>query len=132
MIYSGSRMIYSGSQSSFEFSEILIKAKNPDPCGSNPYYLSIVFLEIMKKFTFNQKEESTGTNYLQFFLFHTTVLLYTQSRIHRPKMRNKISLFIFCRIRNNNSGSGSRQKFLIHAEPDLQHWINWNVSSSPF
>ena len=34
-----------------------------------------------------------------------------------------ICYFTFCwiRIRNNNSGSGSRQKFLIHADPDPQH-----------
>ena len=77
MIYSGSRMIYSGSQSSFEFFEILIKAKNPDPCGSNPYYLSIVFLEIMKNFTFNQKEKSTGTNYLPFFMSYYSPAVHT-------------------------------------------------------
>ena len=52
------------------------------------------------------------------FLFHTTVLQYTQSRIHRPKLRNKNCSFIFCWIRNNNFGFGSRQKFRIHADPD--------------
>ena len=50
----------------------------------------------------------------------------------RLKMRNEIVIYlficnlIFCwiRIRNNNFGSGSRQKFRIHADPNPQHWVN--------
>ena len=47
----GSGMIYSGSGSSFEFSEIRIQAKVPDPCGSgsNLYKLSTVYFEIIQK-----------------------------------------------------------------------------------
>ena len=59
-----------------------------------------------------KKEKIYQLQYLP-FLFHTTVLQYTQSRIHRPKLRNKICSFIFCWIRNNNFGFGSRQKFRI-------------------
>ena len=32
-----------------------------------------------------------------------------------------ICSFIYCWIRNNNSGSGSRQKFQIHADPEPQY-----------
>ena len=31
--------------------------------------------------------------------------------------------FLLDPIRNYNSGSGSRQKFLIHADADPQHWL---------
>ena len=71
---------------------------DPDPAlnfpssesGYNLYYLSI-FGNYKKHLKFNQKEEST--NYLLFSIsYYTkyTVLQYTQSRIHKPKMRYKI------------------------------------------
>ena len=52
----------------------------------------ILFKHIWKLFfkkhlTFNQKEESTVPT-ICLFLFHTTVLQYTQSGILRPKLRN--------------------------------------------
>ena len=55
--------------------------------------------------------------------YYSTVLQYKQSRIHRPKLRNKNCSFIFCCIRIRNNNSGSRQKFPIHADPDSQHWF---------
>ena len=57
------------------------------------------------------------------FLFHTTVLQYTKSKIQKEITFLFICSFLFCwiRIRNNNSWSGSRQKFRIHADPDTQH-----------
>ena len=109
-----------------EFSEFRIQVK---VSGSNSYYE--VYLEIIKKhLKFNQKEESTGTKYLPFSISYystlSTVLQHTQSRICRPKMRNKIFIYLlfhFCWIQNNNSGSGSRQKFRIQGVPDPQHCI---------
>ena len=56
-------------------------------------------------------------------LFHSTVLQYKQSRIHRYHLCS----FTFCWIRNYNSGFGSRQKFGIHADPDPQHWKYFSV-----
>ena len=41
--------------------------------------------------------------------YYSTVLQYKQSRIHRPKLRNKNCSFIFCCIRIRNNNSGSRQ-----------------------
>ena len=95
----------------------------------DPILFKHIWKLLKKHLKFNQKEEST--NYLPFSSYNT-VLQYTQSRIHRPKMRNKIlftCFFIFCWIRiriwNNNSGSRSisRQKFRIHADPDSQRII---------
>ena len=119
-------MIYSGSGSSSEFSEfrIRIQAKVSDPCGSRskPCFF-YVYLEIVNKTTLNliiKKNLSTICH----FLFHTTVLQY-KSRIQREITFLFFCSFIFCwiRIRNNNSESGSRHKFRIHADPDTQHWL---------
>ena len=63
---------------------------------------------------------STTVLYLPFSIAYT-VLQYTQLRNHRPNMRNKDFIFcsfIFCWIRNNNTGSRSRQKFRIQADPE--------------
>ena len=67
----------------------------------------------------NQKEEST--NYLPFSGSHysPTPLLYTvQLRIHRPKIRNTICIYLlfFAGSGTNNSGSGSKEKF--RSRPD--------------
>ena len=96
-----------------------------DPDPRYIYYLSTgIFGNYEKHLKFNQKEESI--NYLPFSIsYYCTVLQYTQSRIHREITVLFIFSFIFCWIRiwNNNSGSGSRQKFWIHADPDPQHWF---------
>ena len=47
----------------------------------------------------------------------------TQSRIHKEITVLFICSFIFSWIWNNNSRSGSKQKFRIHADPDPQLWI---------
>ena len=79
----GSGMIYSGSRSSFEFSEFRIHVI-PDPT-----HIIYVYLEIIKK--------HESTNYLPCStVFRITVLQYTQSRIHRPKRRNKILIYLLC------------------------------------
>ena len=85
-------MIYSGY--SFEFSEfrIWIKAKVPDPFGSrsNPYryYLSIFG---NYKNTLNSIKKKILPPICHFLFYYIgTVIQYTQSRIHRPKMRNTI------------------------------------------
>ena len=58
---------------------------------SNPYYFSI-FENYKKYLKFNQKEEST--NCLPFSIsYYCTVLHYTQSRIHRPKIKNIIIIY---------------------------------------
>ena len=60
-------------------------------------------------------------------LFRTRIQLYISIlqyyRIHILEFTGLkvICSFIFGWIRNNNSGSGSRQKFRIHADPDPQH-----------
>ena len=110
-----------------EFFEFRIQVK---VSGFNSYYEVGIFGNYKKThLKFNQKEESTGTKYLPFSISYystlSTVLQHTQSRIRRPKMRNKIFIYLlfhFCWIQNNNSGSGSRQKFRIHPDPDLKHW----------
>ena len=120
-------MINSGSGSCSEFSEFRIHA-DPDPCRSrsDPCYLSI--FGNCKQTTLNsiiKKNLSTICHFLCHFLFHTSVLQYTKPRIRREIriLITGICSFMFCwiQIRNNNSGSGSRQKFRIHADPDPQH-----------
>ena len=113
----GSGMIYSGSGSSFEFSEFRIRIQ--------PILLRH-HCNFFKYFKFNHKEEFT--NYLTFSMSkYSPTILYTQSKIHRPKIKYLfIYSFIFCWIRIRNNNSGSRQKFRIHADPDPQHC---NVSS---
>ena len=100
----GSGMIYSGS--SFEFSEFRIQAKVPDPCGSeygsNPNYLSVLERRIYQ---------------LQYMpcsiLYYSPIVLYKQSRIHRPKMRNNFFLYLlFHFLLDTNPG------IRIHADPD--------------
>ena len=87
---------------------------NPDP---DPTYIKYVYLEIIKKkLKFNQKEESNL--YLPF-----TISYYCSPTVQ--KVQNSqlfICSFTFCWIRNYNTGSGSIQKFRIHADPDPQHW----------
>ena len=64
-------------------------------------------------------------------LFRTRIQLYISIlqyyRIHSLEFTGLkvICSFIFGWIRNNNSGSRSRQKFRIHADPDpdKQHWF---------
>ena len=102
-------MIYSGSSS--EFSDFRIRAKVPDP---HPTHFILSIFGNCKKTTLKsiiKKNLSTICN----FIFHTTVLQYSKSRIQREMTFLFICSFIFCwiRIRNNNSGSGSRQKFRI-------------------
>ena len=103
----GSRMIHSGS--SYEFLEFRIQFQ--------PILFKHIWKILKKKrLKFNQKKKTLS---IWHFLFQTTVLQYTQSRINRPKIINQILLissFIFSwiRIRNNNSGYGSREKFGIH------------------
>ena len=52
--------------------------------------LSTVYLEFKLEI---QKEKSNNYRICH-RLFHTTVLQYTQSRIHRPKMRNNIFIYL--------------------------------------
>ena len=92
---------------------------NPD----RAFFLALPEIKHLKS---NQKEECTKlpTTYICHFLFHITVLRPTVHTVQnsRPKLRNKICSFFFCWIRNNNSGSVSRQKFRIHADPE--HCLN--------
>ena len=95
-------MIYSGSGSSFV-------------SGSNPFQLLI--FGILKKHTLNSiKKKNLST--ICHFLFHTTVLQYTKSRIHRSKIIFKFFIYLlfhFC---------------WIHADPDPQHCLNLNLLTS--
>ena len=101
-------MIYSGSESSSEFFESRnrIQAKIPDLCGSRsiPCHLSIFGNCEQNHLKFNHKEESV--NYLPFSIS------YYSPTVH--KVQNSHRNYIFSWIRNNNSGTGSRQKFRIH------------------
>ena len=95
---------------------------DPDPVHIIWTYLKI---DLKKHFIVNAiKKENLPT--ICHILFHTRVLQYTQSRIHRLKIRNifffYLLLLFFCWILNNNSGSWSRQKFPINADPEPQHW----------
>ena len=85
----GFGMIYSGSGFCFEFYEFRIQAK-------------VNTLNSVKK-------ENTIICHFHF------ILQYTQFRIHREITVLSICSFMFCwiRIRNNNFGSGCRQKFRI-------------------
>ena len=98
-------MIYSGSGSSFDFSEFQIQANfqiHVDPDTDPTMLVKWVYLEIVKKhLKFNHKEEFINYRYL-FAIF-----------IYLP----------FHILLNNNTGFGSRQKFRIHADPDPQPCI---------
>ena len=76
-----------------------------DPDPTHVRYLSIFGKCQQNNLKFNHKEESINIQREITFLF--------------------ICSFMFCwiRIRNNNSRSVSRQKFRIHADPDLQHFF---------
>ena len=112
----------------------IFQVPDPDPgkssgstcgSGSNPCYLSI-FGNGKNHLKFKHKEESII--YLP-FLFHTTILQNTKSRIHTEITFLFICSFIFCwvRIQNSNYGSGSRQKFRIHAN---WGWIRISIKKS--
>ena len=116
----GSGMIYSGSGSSSEFSEFRIHA-DPDPTRVIWVYLEIVNTSRLNSII--KKNLSTICH----FIFHTTVLQYTKSRIRRENTFLLVCTFIFNWIRIRNNNSGSRQKFRIHADPDPQHWLKATV-----
>ena len=84
-------MIYSGSRSSFDISEFRIQSKVPDPCGSGskPYYLSTSLFGNIKNTLNSTKKKNLSIIF--HFLCYTTVLQYTQSRIHR-----EISVLFIC------------------------------------
>ena len=113
--YCRSGMIYSGTGSSLQFYEFWIRIQ-PILC----YYIWRLFLKNLK---FNQKEESTGTNYLP-FLFHTSVHsthTVTQSRIHRPTMIKKCFIDLLFHFQLDPCGSGSAtlltfQMQIIHGD----------------
>ena len=80
----GSGMIYSGSRSSFEFSEFRIHVI-PDPT-----HIIYVYLEIIKKTRIYQ----LSTMFYSISYYSPTVhIVY---RIHRPKRRNKILIYLLC------------------------------------
>ena len=57
------------------------------------------------------------------FLFHTTFLHHVlQCRIHWPKLRNKILIYLLFQSWKNNSEFGFRKKSRIRPDPDPQHW----------
>ena len=119
----GSGMIYSGSGSSHEISEFQIRIQHI-------LFKHKAYLEITKQHTINSiKKKYLPT--ICHFLFHTIVLQYIQSRIHRPKIRNTffICIFVFCciRIRYNNSGSGSTT--LLKCRQSTQNKKQYSVSS---
>ena len=62
----------------------------PDPTHIIEAYSEIIF----KNLKFNQKEKST--NYLPFSISYCSpIVQYIQCRIHRPKMRNNIFIYLF-------------------------------------
>ena len=87
----------------------------------DPTHVIQVYLENVNKTTLNsiiKKNLST----IFHFLFHTSTVLH---KVQNSKRNNIFSylLFIFCWIRIRNNNSGSRQKFLINADPDPQHCL---------
>ena len=59
-------MIYSGSGSSFEFSEFRIQAKVPDPIRIQPILIKCPYLELIQKHTLNSIKKKNLDNYLPF------------------------------------------------------------------
>ena len=113
-----SGMIYSGSGSSNEFQT----SGSWSRCGGgfNPYYLSQFE---RKKLKFNQKEEFSPICHL---LFHTTVLQYTQSRIHRSKIRNKGFIYLFFHfLLDPDSDLGKSSGSMRPGSATLCLWFQW-------
>ena len=94
-------MINSGSGSSFEFSELRIQAKVPDPCGSgsNPYYSSIFGNYKNAHHKFCQKEECT---YQLSAIFYFILQSYSTgtTELKDDRMENSIN--------------GSRYRHILH------------------
>ena len=68
---------------------------DPDP-DTDPIHIIYASLEINKthlKMIKSIKKKNLPN--ICNFLFHSTVLQYTQSRIHRPKIKNKIFIYLF-------------------------------------
>ena len=113
-------MIYSGSGSSFAFSELRIQIR------IQPLLVPVLFKYIQ---SIRRIYQLVAIFYFVLQSYSTHSPEFTGDRL---KMRNEIVIYlfictlIFCwiRIRNNNFGSGSRQKCRIHADPDPQHWVN--------
>ena len=102
----GSGMIYSGSGSSFVCSEFRIQAKVPDP----GYLITSLFGNYLKH-TWNWFN-LFNLSIICHFLFHSTVLQYTQPRNYREITVLTTCSFMFCwihadPIRIHNTGHDS-------------------------
>ena len=97
----GSVMIYSGSGSRFEFSELRIQAKVPDPCGSgsSPCYLSIFKNCKQNHLKCNPKEESM--NYLPFSISNYS------PKVHKVQNSEKLHFYLSALSYLAGSGSGT-------------------------
>ena len=119
----GSGMIYSGSGSSYKLLEFRIRIQ--------PILFKHIW-KLLKRFT--QKEEST----IFYFILQQYYSTVTQSRIRGPNIKHKIYIYLLFYVLLDqdpelqyNSGSGSWQKFWIHADPDAQHWfVLWFIPSA--